>query len=408
MNTATKLPVLPLKNLVVFPHIYTPIGVGREFSKNAVFDSIDRNFSEILVVLQKEETNEHPFEKKDFEEVGVLCKIIKFEEDQAQDDAYRLLVKGINRIKLKDIDFKDKCIYGSYELMDNLSFNLKTEENKILYDTLIKDLVYIIEKGFVNDALIPVKELENPIATCYLFLSITKRFQDNQEMLVCEDAKKLVTEAYHEVMRQKSIIKLKDNIVEKAKDNMTENQKQYFLREQIKAIKKELGDEQESDLDSYTNKFAGIKKHLSDSNKKEIVKNLKKLKNAASESYEVSVIKNYLDYVFDLPWNEFSKEILDIKKAKKLLNTKHCFLDDVKERILEFLSVRKLNPESKAPIICFVGPPGVGKTSFAQSIAEVIGRESVRISLGGVKDESEIRDSRYETGWKVKSNLHFR
>jgi len=393
--TVRKLPILPVKDLVAFPHIFVPIYVGREFSKLAVQEAMDSCNGEILILLQKDEANQEPTYLSDFNKVGVLCKIVRFEKSPINPNTYKLLVHGLTRVKVENIEVDHGMLEGTFETIPDLSFDTITNaENKALYDTLVKDLVYIVEKGFVSDGLIPVKELKNPIATCYLLLYITKNALDNQRYLECNDGKEIVKATYDEILKQKNQIEVKETINEHAKESMTKSQKEYILKEQMRAIRKELGEDSESDLDSYNKKFKEIEKFLSDPNKKEIQKNLKKLKNASSESYEVSVIKNYLDYVFELPWGNESEEKLNIEHAKKVLNDKHSYLDDVKERILEFLSVRQLNPNSKAPIICFQGPPGVGKTSFAQSIAAAIGRESVRISLGGVRDESEIRGHR--------------
>ena len=390
-----QLPILPVKDLVVFPGIYMPIHVGREFSKNAIFDAMDNNSGEVLIVKQKDSDNTKPFYMSDFHSVGVVCKIIKFEKNPSNGSTYKLLVQGITRVKLTDVITTGNVISGKYEEKTDIKFDInKDSKNKAMYELLVKDFIFIVEKGFVAEALIPTKKLEDPISTCYLLLSITKNADENQKFLESDEPSIIFKAAYDEVLKQKNFIETKETIVEQTKENMNKNQKEYFLKEQIKAIRKELGEDSESDLDSYMNKFADLKPHISESNSDEIKKNLKKIKNATSESYEVSVIKNYLDYVFDLPWTEYSKENLDIKHAQEVLNKKHAFLDEVKERILEFLSVRKLNDSSKAPIICFAGPPGVGKTSFAQSIAKAIGRESVRIALGGVKDESEIRGHR--------------
>jgi ATP-dependent Lon protease len=390
-----QLPILPVKDLVIFPGIYMPIHVGREFSKNAVFEAMDHNNGEVLIVKQKDANNNQPMYLSDFHNIGVICKIIKFEKNPSNGMTYKLLVQGNKRIKLDNVQMNSSTVFGSYTEINDVKFDInKDAKNKAMYELLVKDFIFIVEKGFVADALIPAKKLDDPISTCYLLLSITKGAEENQKYLESNEPSEIFKAAYDEVLKQKNFIETKENIVEQTRESMNKSQKEYFLKEQIKAIKKELGEDSESDLESYTKKFADLKSDISESNADEIKKNLKKIKNAASESYEISVIKNYLDYVFDLPWTKHSEENLDIKHAEEVLGRKHAFLNEVKERILEFLSVRKLNNSSKAPIICFAGPPGVGKTSFAQSIAESIGRKSVRIALGGVRDESEIRGHR--------------
>lgn len=388
-----ELPVLPVKDLVVFPHIFIPISVGREFSKNAMFEAVDHYSSEILILLQKDPEQANPKSRKDFHDVGVVCNIVKKEAVKGK-SVYKLLVQGIHRAKVKNLTEVGGTFISKIEELDDVSYDLTISKNKALYDTMIKDLVYIIEKGFVSEALIPVKELDNPMATSYLLLAMTLDHLENQAMLKEEDSFKIVTAAYQQIVKQKNFINMKASIVEDAKESMTQSQKEYFLKEQMKAIKKELGEDKENDLDSYVERFEKIEKFLTKDSREEILKNIKKLKNSAAESYESTITRNYLDYVFELPFYETSSDNVDINLAKEVLDNEHCHLADVKERILEFLSIKKLNPDSKGTIICFHGPPGVGKTSFAKSIASALDRECVRIALGGVKDESEIRGHR--------------
>lgn len=389
-----KLPVLPVKDLVVFPHIFIPISVGREFSKNAMLKSVESYEGKILILLQKDIEKDKPSTLDDLEKIGVICNIVKKESVKGK-GVYKLLVQGVQRANVLNIvESKEGFFLAEVEELPNVTFDLKVAKNKALYDTLFKDLVYIIEKGFVSEALIPVKELDNPMATSYLLLAMTLDHKENQKILENEDSYKIVSEAYNQIVKQKNFINMKASIVEDAKESMTQSQKEYFLKEQMKAIKKELGEDKESDVTTYEEKFVKIEKYLSKDAREEILKNIKKLKTSMSESYESTITRNYLDYIFELPFYEKSEDNLDISLAKDVLDSEHCHLADVKERILEFLSIKKLNPESKGTIICFYGPPGVGKTSFAKSIATALDRKCVRIALGGVKDESEIRGHR--------------
>ena len=389
-----RLPILPVKDLVVFPYIYMPISVGRPFSKKAVSEAIASHDSEIIVVLQKDPLEVSPKKDDDFYDKAVVCKIVNFEPMDKTKTTHKLLVQGMTRVSLTKVLSKSGVLMGDYSPIDNVTFDLNKKTNNTLYEAFTKDLLHIIEKGFISEALIPSEELRNPIATCYLLLALSQQATECQALMGIDEGIIIVKEAYEEVLKQKKFIGMKDGIIDQAKESMTQNQKEYFLKEQMKAIRKELGEDEENDVEKYTTKFEEVQEHLNESAKEEILKNIKKLKNAVSESYEVTVTRNYLDSVFELPWGKSSEQVIDIVESKELLNDQHCHLDEVKERILEFLSILKLNPNSNAPIVCFVGPPGVGKTSFAQSIAQAIGRESTRISLGGVKDESEIRGHR--------------
>ena len=388
-----RLPVLAVKDLVVFPYLYMPISVGRDLSKRAIYKSINSHKSEILVVLQKESQVDVPSKPGDLFSVGVLCKIVKY-DPLSKSSLNKLLVQGFKRVLIKDVQEEKDYISAEYTTIDNLTLDLSIPKNKILYDTLLKDLVDIINRGFISEALIPVKELDNPVATAYLLLSITQKSLDNQKMLEHEDAYDVVNRSYLEILKQKNFLEIKEDLLEKAKENINQNQKEYFLKEQMRTIRKELGEDPESDYDLYLKKYYEIEQYLAKSAKEEVYKVIKRLKTAFAESQEMTVLKTYLDYIFELPWSKKTEDNLNIQEAKKILDNEHYDLLDVKERILEFLSVRKLNPSSKAPIICFSGPPGAGKTSIAKSIATALGRECIRISLGGIKDEAEIRGHR--------------
>lgn len=388
-----KLPILALKDMTMFPKIMLPLSVGRDFSKKAISLSELDYSSELIVAIQEDASNNNPTTVNDIKRIGVHCKILK-NESYNKGESHKLLISGIDRVLIKSISIDKGSLFCEYEKIDELVLDSSVESNRALYDLFIKDLIYIIDKGFVSENLINLKDLSNPISTCYLFLSIATKGLESQKFLEINNAYALVQTAYKEVLKQKEYFDLKIKILEQAKGNMSKNQKEYFLKEQMKAIRKELGEDGESDVDSYIAKLANIKDTITKVNHDEILKNIKKLKNSTMESYEVSTTKNYLDYVFDLPWNKSTPELIDISNAKKCLDEDHYDMVKIKERILEYLSVKKLNPKSKAPIICFVGSPGTGKTSLAKSIARAIGRECVRISLGGVKDESEIRGHR--------------
>jgi len=388
-----RLPVLTVKDVIVFPYLYMPLSIGREFSKKAIFTAIDQHNSNILVHLQRDPEMESPSEIADIYTTGALCKIIKMDA-VPKTSSYKLLLQGIDRVELFHLEKKDDVLMGAVKTLNKIQLDLKQDKNKTLYESFLKDLVFLIEKGFFSENLVTIKELENPIATCYVLLSILQKPYANQKILEAEDTLYILNQTYREVLKQKELVSWRESIIEQARDSMTKNQKEYFLKEQMRVIKKELGEDQDSEADAYSKKLEEIKKHLSEENYKELQKGIKKIQNSFIESQEISVLKNYLDYVFDLPWYKKTEDTLNIIGVKKSLDKNHYDLTEVKERILEFLSVKKLNSASKGPILCFLGPPGSGKTSVAKALAKAIGRKCIRISLGGIKDEAEIRGHR--------------
>jgi ATP-dependent Lon protease len=377
---------------VVFPHVVVPLFVARFKSVNAL-DAAMENDKKIVLLTQKSLHNDDP-SFNDLYHVGVLGNILQFL--RLPDGTVKILVEGIARVKaMKCVTDKD---YFSieYELLKN-----RANENPLEIEAYRRSVLEQFEnyaklnKRISSDTIAAIKTMESvsnliDVVSAHLVL----RIQDKQTLLeetsIIKRFEKLLSFMESEI----DVINVERKIRNRVKKQMERTQKEYYLNEQIKAIQKELGDPESSgdEIDDFENKAKKI--HFSPEARERFNAELKKLRNMQPASPEATVIRNYLDWLISIPWNHKTKIKMDIKAAKVVLDRDHYGLDSVKERILEFLAVQNKVGKLKGSIICLVGPPGVGKTSLAKSIAEATGRNYVRISLGGVRDESEIRGHR--------------
>lgn len=394
-----ELSVLPLRDLVVYPGMILPISVGREKSIQLVNDSMESN-KLIALITQKDSQKEEVASEKDLYKFGTLAiihKIIK-----TPDDNIRVVVQGLERIKLKKVltfspYCKAKIEVPKVELENN---------DEVL--ALMKNLTNLFQKA-VNlsnylppDLLVAAMNIEDPSKLAYLIASnIQFKLLEQQEVLELSDNKKKLEKVTEYLSKEIYLLELGKKIQTAVQSTIGKNQKEYFLREQISAIKKELGEDDEKTVELKEIKAKLAKLKLTDEAKKEAEREISRLEKLPVISSEYSVVRTYLDWFLKMPWNKTSKEQLDIKKAEELLNRDHYGQEKLKERIIEYLAVYKRKKEKlkkgeeiKSPILCFVGPPGVGKTSFGKSIAEALNRKFVRMSLGGIRDESEIRGHR--------------
>ncbi len=387
------LPMIPLRGMHIFPGMVIHFDVGREKSINALEESMI-NDSIIFLSTQKDASTEMPTED-DYYEYGVVCKIKQMLKMPG--DSIRVLVEGLNRGKIKKIISEEEYIeveIESYKEKDAGEISEKMEAVMRMVKESFESYTSINSK-IPDDAIISVNEVEEPsrlsdVIVSYIFL----KSSDKQNLLETLDPYERLEKLQVILKQEIEVIKLEETINKRVKKQINELQKEYYLKEQMKAIQKELGEDEDlgDEVEDYLKQIKKAK--MPSEAKEKAEKEAKRLLKINQASPEAGVIRTYLDWLIGLPWNKSTKDNKDIKKARNVLEEDHYGLEDVKERILEFLAVRQLNQNMKSPIICLVGPPGVGKTSIAKSIARALNRKFIRFSLGGIRDEAEIRGHR--------------
>ena len=388
------LPLIPLRGLAIFPYTILNFDIGRESSLKAL-DEAMLGDELIFLTSQKEAEIDEPTEE-DFYHVGTICKVKQM--IKLPGDTVRVLVEGISRGTIEEIN-QDKGYFEA--VIDEIVYNEDEIVNDMEVEALIRNVLESFEE-YINignrvspEILVSLEEIENPDRFVDTIASnIYLKPEQKQQILEEFDIAKRLELLYSILLEEIDILKIEKKITLRVKKQMNKVQKEYYLREQLKAIQKELGEEEDisSESQEYREKLKKIK--APKETKAKIQKEIDKFSRISPASPDISVSRNYLDTIFSLPWNKETKDKLDIKKAKEVLDKEHYGMEKVKERILEFLAVRSLSKSLKGPIICLVGPPGVGKTSIARSIAASMNRKFVRISLGGVRDEAEIRGHR--------------
>ena len=377
-----ELPLIPLRGLAIFPYMILNFDVGREISLKAL-DAGALNDDLVFLTSQKEaETDEPTID--DFYHVGTICKIKQM--IKLPGDTVRVLVEGISRGKIKEVGMDEEEGYFK-AIIEEVAYDVENADEDAEVEAFVRNVFDAFEE-YINignrvspEILISLADIDN-IDRFIDTIAANIYLKPNQKQSILEefDVKKRLELIYTILLEEIEILKIEKKITLRVKKQMNKVQKEYYLREQLKAIQKELGDEEDinSEADEYREKLNKIK--APKETKEKITKEINKFSKISPMSPDVSVSRTYLDTVFSLPWNKETKDKIDLEKAK--------------ERILEYLAIRKLSKSLKSPIICLVGPPGVGKTSIAKSIAESLGRKFVRISLGGVRDEAEIRGHR--------------
>jgi len=388
-----KLPVLLLRDVVIFPFMIAPLYVGREKSKSAIDYSLSTNRL-ILLLTQKDPEVEEP--KRDgVYEVGTVAVIMRMLK--LPDGRIRVLAQGLVRARVETFEDEGPFIQAKITILSEPELAGKTIELEALVRNVRSGLekATSLGKSIQPEILVIAANLEDPGRLADLTASnLDLKVKEAQEVLEITDPIQRLKKVYELLVKELELLEMQSKISNEARGELDKLQRQYFLRQQMKAIQKELGEgsELQEEVKTYQEKLKQLK--VGDEVREELEKQIDRLSQMHPESAETAVIRNYLDWMFSLPWNVSTKDNLDLKAAKKILDDDHYGLEKVKERILEYLAVRKLSKKIKGPILCFVGPPGVGKTSLGKSIARALGRKFVRISLGGVHDEAEIRGHR--------------
>tara|TARA_Y100001970_G_scaffold85540_1_gene107893 strand:- start:5449 stop:7836 length:2388 start_codon:yes stop_codon:yes gene_type:complete len=391
MSLETKKPLLPLRDIVIFPSVVVPLFVGRKKSINALEEVMKADKS-IVLVTQKNSEVDDP-QEKDIYSYGCLSKILQLLK--LPDGTVKVLVEGLSRAKIKEISNENKK-YLSCKI-EAIETEKETEENKLYSLNLIKKFEKLSSISR-KDSMDFVKTLKTLKDSGHIADNIASNLSipinEKQLLLELSNLKKRLEKIYEILEKETSVISMEKRIRGRVKNQMEKTQREYYLNEQLKAIQKELGEIEEG-KDEISNLTKSIMKaKMPKEAQGKCLAELRKLKAMSPMSAEATVVRNYLDWMIELPWGNKSKIIKDLKSAQDILDEDHYGLDKVKERIIEFLAVQKRIEKLKGPILCLVGPPGVGKTSLGKSIARATGRKFVRISLGGIRDEAEIRGHR--------------
>ena len=387
-----RIPLLPLRDILVFPSTVVPLFVGRDKSIQALEQAMAANKEILLAAQIKAKTNDPSAE--DIYRVGTISVILQLL--RLPDGTVKVLVEGQRRAKVIDyLQTEEYFMVEAEPLVEAASSGVENEALtrtvKMAFDNYVR-----LNKRIPPEMLLSIAQIENEskLADTLVAHLTNLKLQDKQRLLEQTDPRIRLEELYGFIQSEIEIMRVEKKIRARVKRQMEKTQKEYYLNEQMAAIQKELGDRDDGRAELQEIETLIKKKKLSEEARDKVTKELRKLKHMSAMSAEATVVRNYIETVLSLPWNELTAEKRDINFARKVLDNDHFGLEKVKERILEFLSVRTLVTEMKGPILCLAGPPGVGKTSLAKSIAEATGRKFVRISLGGVRDEAEIRGHR--------------
>ena len=393
MKLPDVLPVLPLKDTVIFPYIILPLSVGRDKSVLAVDQALAENRI-IMLVTQKDASVEDPGED-DLHEFGTAALIMRMLK--LPDGRIRILVQGLSRARIAHIGQTEPHLKAKIEQLDEPLYGEQDLELEALVRTVKEGLDTVVNLGktISPEVMIIAANLEDPGRLADLAAgNLDLKAEDAQEILKTVSPLDRLRKVSDLLLREIQLLKMQQEISLQARGEMDKGQREYFLRQQLKAIQQELGEGDELDEEVASFRRMGLEKQLPDEALEELERQIQRLERGHPDSAETAITRTYLEWLTGLPWETQSEDLLDLSRARQVLDEDHYDLEKVKERILEYLAVRKLKDDTKGPILCFVGPPGVGKTSLGRSIARALGRAFVRISLGGVRDEAEIRGHR--------------
>jgi ATP-dependent Lon protease len=387
------LPVLPLKSSVLFPNLMLPLSVGRPASVAAVEAALGTEEKEILIVAQRDANVESPA-LEDLHSIGVRAVVKKMA--RTGDGLMELLVLGVDRVRLVGTPVSDPYMIASFvtqELKEDSGPEVEALQRAIM--ELAKKVLQMANTNAPRELTQFLVSTEDPVRLAYFIGSMLSiETEKEQQILEAESVNALLQTVHDFLSYEVQILELRTNIQNKAQSEIGKEQREYYLRQQLRAIQDELGEKNPEKAEAEELRKKLETADLPDDVRKEAERELGRLERMPAGSPENNIVRTYLEYVIDLPWKHTTEDNLDLKNARRILDEDHYELKEVKERILEHLAVLKLNPDAKAPILCFAGPPGVGKTSLGQSIARALGRKFERLALGGMHDEAELRGHR--------------
>jgi ATP-dependent Lon protease len=391
LELPSALPVLPLKDTVVFPDSVLPLAIGQERSVHLVDDVVSRDRLLALVAAKDREVEQPGWD--DLYEIGTAAVVQKM--IRVPDGSLRVLVQGVRRIRLLDRLQDEPYLVGRFvEVPDVFTDSPETQALTQNVQTLFARLIGLVPY-LPEELALAAANVEEPSALCHLVASTLRlKTEEKQRLLELDDVEKRLRAVLVILNRELEVAELGSKIQSQVQSEMESSQREYFLRQQLKAIQEELGegDPEQAELTELRERAAEVV--LPEDARKAVDRELARLEKLPTAAAEYGVIRTYVEWILSLPWDKTTQDNLDLEQARRVLDEDHFDLDKVKERILEYLAVSKLKNDLSGPILCFVGPPGVGKTSLGQSIARTLGRKFVRISVGGVRDEAEIRGHR--------------
>jgi ATP-dependent Lon protease len=387
------LPLMPVRDVVVFTDMVLPLFVGREKSVRAVQEAMAKE-GYLFLATQMDPAIENPGTEEIFS-TGTVSRVLRMLK--LPDGSVKILVQGFAKAKIVNYTRRRSVYRVKVEMILEPAVEKVNLETEALMRNVREhcEKILVLRDEMTGDVITVLQSVKEPGKLADLVASnLRLNIEDSQQLLEITDPRQRLQKVNNLLTREVQLSTMQAKIQSDVKEEMSRSQRDYFLREQVRAINRELGefDENLLELEEYKKKIKRAR--MSKEADKEATKQLKRLEQMHPESAESTVVRSYLDWLVDMPWSKSSKDVIDIKKAKRVLDKDHFGLDNLKKRILEYLSVRKLNPKMKGPILCFVGPPGVGKTSLGQAIARALKRKFIRISLGGIRDEAEIRGHR--------------
>lgn len=385
------LPIIPTMDVVVFPHMIVPLLVMDEKIIRGINESLQKSKMILLLAAKNQIDNQGAIGTHDLHQVGTVASIMRL--IKIPDGGVKVLVQGVCKAKVSVILTNDDMLHAQITPLE------LSKENQEELTAQVRSLKNIAEKmassghTFSPDFHIILSKMQDPEKIADFILShLNLSVAQAQALLETETLKDFLEQLYKCLNQEVEVAQIQEKIMNDARESMNQSQKEYYLREQLKAIKRELGEDDAQDIEEMRATLETL--NVPEETKKEIIRQINRLEKTSPESLEATVTRNYLEWIFALPWNNTTIDNLDVNHAQTVLDEDHYGLKDVKDRILDFISIKNLKKDGYSPIICFVGPPGVGKTSLGKSIAKSLGRTYARISLGGVKDEAEIRGHR--------------